>query len=78
MRIDSTTGPGNLPKAGSGTRRFMVTFTLGKEGKTESRKRAWRAPTKNDAMTRVQRHYESQGYRCNLVGATEIPNSHKS
>jgi hypothetical protein len=77
MRTDSTVGPGNLAKAGSGTTRYMVTFSLSKDGQTESRQRAWHAPTEKKAMTRVQRHYENEGFICTVLSATEIPNSHQ-
>ncbi len=77
MRIDSTDGPGNLGKADSGTTRYMVTFSLTGGGHTETRQRAWRAPTKDQAMYRVRRHYEKAGFNCKVLGASEIPNSYK-
>ncbi len=77
MRVDSTTGPGNFSNADSGTTRYMVTFSLSKDGQTETRQRAWRAPTKDQAMSRVSRHYENEGFSCKVLGVTEIPNSYK-
>lgn len=55
----------------------MVTFSLSKDGQTETRQRAWRAPTKDQAMSRVSRHYENEGFSCKVLGVTEIPNSYK-
>jgi hypothetical protein len=77
MQIDSTTGPGNLSKASPGTSRYLVTFSLTRNGRTESRQRAWRAPTKSQAMSRVKQHYEKEGFNCEVLGATEIANSSK-
>ena len=77
MRRDSTDGPGNLSKANSGTRRYMVTFFLSKDGQSETRTRAWRAPTQHAAMSRVEQHDRREGYVCTLQSAVEIPNSYK-
>jgi hypothetical protein len=77
MRTDSTDGPGNLTRAGSGTTRFMVTFRLVVGGNTETRKRAWRAETDQSAMARVQRHYQNEGFVCTPLSAVEIIGSYK-
>jgi hypothetical protein len=78
MQSDSTTGPGNLHKAGVGTTRYLVTFTLVRDGTAEDRQHAWRAPNEREAIKKVKQFYEKEpGVIFNVTGATEILGSYK-
>jgi hypothetical protein len=75
METYGTLGPGNLPKAGPGTRRYKFRFRLS-TGK--SVQRAWRASTQDQAWVLVQQHYyRTEGATCTIDEAEEIEGSYK-